>query len=468
MSESAVHQDRAAENLWQLCLKDRVARSLLEAVFDPKQRLLGRVLLLSPSDIFGEAAVRPKGTGLVILFRFTGFPYMSRGIKGLSLGFDCVTHYRQERPSQAAGAKSTLKEWMETNRREIQDLFVASVIETVRRNEPLRELACSADAITAVSVRRRIPSYDALDWSAMEVLPGVIEPLLKREPTRKAINRFTLNCTVLLQEVQPETLQERIIIESMRNFVGLLKARAVSENGWRNLFYNLMDRDLIRPATCMFLWCSRCPHGGFVMSASLTCGKLPPFCPSCGAIACAIAAYNPHGPLREAMSLKDGLLGAAIGWHLRRVRAPFRHAHSVNGTELDFIVGARQGSLLIEAKMFRAAPSLKQMARNVREALAQLLTHTKILEADGWDVRKRVSVVNLTNRELTSLRRSSFPLGTDAKCVISYERFPRWLRSNLALCSREDGQSIPPDRSNGDGEKSTSTGAEDLSIENPL
>jgi len=100
--------------------------------------------------------------------------------------------------------------------------------------------------------------------------------------------------------------------------VGLLRRRAISESAWRELLLRLIDRGLVAPSASMLLWCRRFPEDGFVASRPFALGTLPPFCPSCGDEAHAIASFMPDGGLLDAMNLKDGLLGAAIGWHLTR------------------------------------------------------------------------------------------------------------------------------------------------------
>jgi hypothetical protein len=425
------YNDPAAERLWQRCAKDKVVKELLEVVLSSDEQVPGRVLLLSPQELFGETVIRPPGSKLTFLFRLTELPYLSHSLKNLDSAFALAADSRHAEHAGADNAKQAIAEWAEVNRRGAQDLVVAALLETVRRNQPLLSLTAGADKVTALRVRQGIPDYGALDWQEIPALIQLAEPFLKAEKSRKAINRITLNCTALVQNVQPDIMQERLICWTAGHFVRLLNTRRVTQRAWRDLLFGLIDLGMVLPCTQMFLWCRRCPHGGFALSTTPSVGTLPPFCPSCGGRAHAVACYTPHGPLLDAMTLKDGLLGAAIGWHLKTSRITFWHALSVKGTEIDFAAKTSKGHLLIEAKMLHVLGSEKQIIRNLRDSLAQLTDHADLLRSEGWKLQEAICVVNLTERHLRSLQRVSPSIQPTANNLLSYERFPRWLRQKL-------------------------------------
>jgi len=140
-----------------------------------------------------------------------------------------------------------------------------------------------------------------------------------------------------------------------------------------------------------------------------------------------MAAYVPHGNLLDGMKLKDGLLGASVGWRLKKARILFWHGLSLKGTEMDFVTEMPQGKVLIECKMLSVSLPPKQLARNIRQSLKQLSAHATLLENESSKVYQAICLVNLTQDHLNSLRRSAFPLGPDLQNLMSYERFPRWL-----------------------------------------
>jgi hypothetical protein len=142
-----------------------------------------------------------------------------------------------------------------------------------------------------------------------------------------------------------------------------------------------------------------------------------------------MTSFAPARGFRDATLLKDGLLGAAIGWHLTRRRIRFHHAHSERGTETDFIAILPDGHLLIECKMLGLSTGAKQLARTLREAAKQLHDHAAVLQAEGWNIRSSACVVNLTDRNVSSLRGNGFLPAAAAEHLISYEEFRNWLRN---------------------------------------
>jgi len=145
-----------------------------------------------------------------------------------------------------------------------------------------------------------------------------------------------------------------------------------------------------------------------------------------------LACFAPTGAFDKAIKLKDGLLGAAIGWHLKKRGIPFSHEHCEEGTEMDFIAILRTGRLLIECKVLSVALPVKQLLRNVREAAKQLDEHASLLERRGGRLRASVCVVNLTEQNISSLSRDGCPMGIAENRVVSYERFSDWLRESVA------------------------------------
>ena len=417
-----------ADRLWRRCRYDADLRWLLEGVLTSRKPELGRTLLLSPVEFFGETQAR-VGPKLSLLFHLTGFPYLSGKIKELSGSLSRMMSERGVESQQSSDAKKAIADWAAANGRQAQDMFVAATLETVRRNGAMRALATSDQPVTPVRVAQEIPNYEALDWKPMEELIQLFEPFLARSRSKKPINRFTLNFTEHLRHFQPEIGQLDVIVRSAHHFVGLLQKRGVSEAAWRSLLLILIDRDLVAPYTSMFLWCRKFPQDGFVASASFALGALPPCCPSCGEYAHAMASLAPAGGFQGAMKLKDGLLGAAIGWHLKRRGIRFWHARCEKGTEMDFIPVVRDGHLLIECKILSVSVPARQLARNVREAVKQLDEHAALLEKEGWILHGAVCVVNLTYQDLASLRRDGFPTGNAENRLISYERFSEWLRA---------------------------------------
>jgi hypothetical protein len=257
----------------------------------------------------------------------------------------------------------------------------------------------------------------------------LFEPFLMRPRSKKPINRITLDFAALLRQAQPVISQLDIAFRSALHFSQLLKKRGVSEKAWQDVVMKLVGRELLLPFTPMYLWCKACPEDGFVASLPFSLCPLPPLCPGCGKLAHAIASYRPARGFDTAVRMKDGLLGAAIGWHLAKRKIRFRHSPVVNGTEMDFVVQDLRGSILVECKMLSVAPSDKQLTRTLRDAASQLAEHTEILEKFGSKVVGAVCVVNSGSLQLRRLS-TRIDAHFNLERIISYEEFASWLRSH--------------------------------------
>src|SRR5579863_5841052 len=121
-----------------------------------------------------------------------------------------------ERPHVASSGnvQRTIEEWKQANGREALDLLAAAILETVRKNPTLRQLAAAGEPITNVHIARQIAAYEGLDWTAMETLVQIFEPFLARPKSKKPINRLTLDFTFLLQQLQPAISQLDLALRS--------------------------------------------------------------------------------------------------------------------------------------------------------------------------------------------------------------------------------------------------------------
>lgn len=429
MAKVKLHNDPNAERLWKQCRNDADLKWLLEGVLSSRRPELGRILLISPVEFFGEVQSR-LGKKLRLRFRLAGFPYLLGKFGSLSKSWDRMIS-RGAKPQKLDTIENAIAEWAAGNAQQARNLVAAAIIETVRDNAVLRALVTSDEPVTPLQVARKLQNFEALNWKPMEQLIEVFEPFLARSRSQRAINQITLNLNTLLQYSQPEIIRQDVILRSASHFMKLLRNRGVNEAAWRNLLSGLIDRNFVAPNTPVFLWCREFPHDGYVASPSLVLGPLIPRCPSCGKDPYAMASFAPAGALQRATELKDGLLGAAIGWHLLKRGIPFLHSHCEEGTEMDFVPVVRKGRFLIECKVFSVLVSAKRLARSVREAVRQLDKHAAILETQGSKLRGSICVVNLTDRGLAKLRRDGFSFGIPENRVISYDRFTEWLRHEV-------------------------------------
>ena len=156
MASSKLHNDPDAARLWRRCRNDHSLRWLLEGVMSSRRPELGRILLLSPIEFFGQFQAR-LGPKLSLLFNLTGFPYLSGNLKETSKSLQRMMAGRAGESTQSGNAKKAMADWVAANGRQVQDLAVAAVLETARRNEPLQLLVKSDLPVTAVRVAQLVP-----------------------------------------------------------------------------------------------------------------------------------------------------------------------------------------------------------------------------------------------------------------------------------------------------------------------
>src|ERR1022692_3574225 len=149
MPQRAIHHDPDADRLWKRCRHDADLRWLLEGVLSSRSPEMGQILLLSPVEVFGEIQA-PMGRKLSLLFRLTGLPYLSGSVKELSQSLKRMMSGRRCESRQTADARRAIADWAAANGRQAQDRIVAAVLETVRRNAPMRALATSDQPVAPV------------------------------------------------------------------------------------------------------------------------------------------------------------------------------------------------------------------------------------------------------------------------------------------------------------------------------
>src|SRR5260370_462134 len=83
MTSGKLRNDKDADRIWRRCRNDADLRWLLDGVLTSRMPELGRMLLLSPVEFFGEVQTR-LGPKLSLKFHLAGLPYLSGNLKDLS------------------------------------------------------------------------------------------------------------------------------------------------------------------------------------------------------------------------------------------------------------------------------------------------------------------------------------------------------------------------------------------------
>jgi hypothetical protein len=369
-------------------------------------------------------------------FRARGFPYLSHRYDSLLASWQEHWIFLNEVLKQKQkNITKPIQQLQESTRPKLGDNLLLAVLATLQKNPVLLELAKRAEPVDINQLRQAVRDYSCVDFSALEsFFVDALPMFLQGSKARKAINRLTMNLDSLVHVGDPDGAKRLMAWATASRFVELLRARRVSETQWRSIVVGLADAELLEPSSSIYLWCRRCPEVGFTVPTILTKCDLPPFCPCCGRDAHAIAALVPAGALQDAFFALDGLLGVAVAWHLRKHDFHFEAAKQTGTTELDFLVKTRSGSILLECKMLHSLSA--NIAANLWSSRNQLRDHIKGLTEQGIKPYKAACIVNIPVRELRSLLQN---LSQEAAAefhniegeVISYERFPRWLESQL-------------------------------------
>jgi hypothetical protein len=84
------------------------------------------------------------GFGCLPRFQLTGLPYLSGNIKHLSQSLQQMAVGEDSHPLRSR-AQGAIAEWDEANGKQARDLVTAAVLETVRKNAVLRQLAATSN-----------------------------------------------------------------------------------------------------------------------------------------------------------------------------------------------------------------------------------------------------------------------------------------------------------------------------------
>jgi len=443
---SVMARNSSAEGIWRRCRRDATAARLFAAAL--KGPVESRILLVSPAELFPQLAVSSDGLHLPFMSR--GLPYLSHGFESIRRGMAALLYQHGvdplavQRRRRALQVTESLKEATEGDAR---DRLVMAGLQTIRINAPLRELVLGDEPISRPRLREAVKDYSGINCSPIEAAFQDFLPFPRGRRQRKAVGGVARSLDDLLGSFQIEPLKANLVCMSAAHFQKVLRMRGVSQADWRRLLFELTYRQLLIPSSLLYFWCTRCPEAGFVASFTPAYFADSPLCPLCGRVAQAMCTFAPAGYLREAMKLKDGMLGVAVGWFLRKHGFQFKHGLTIGGTELDFIVSGRRGCLLIECKMHHILKPEEHIRSQILASRTQLRTHIHVAQREGLQPKGAACVVNLGSHPLQkTLRR--LKAETDLAYqelraeVISYEDFADWFQ-RASAATRTDSKPKP-------------------------
>jgi hypothetical protein len=158
------------------------------------------------------------------------------------------------------------------------------------------------------------------------------------------------------------------------------------------------------------------------------------FCCKCGREVPYIAAFYSTGVLTQALELHDGMLAAALAWHLTQLGIAFDDGVKLPDVELDFVLKGNAGDSLMECKMNHVLCPDETIRSTLYKSRNQLRDHLQIAKRHGMTIRHAACVVNLTRQQLVPIMKTMEPeVDTEFARVrgqiLSYEDVAIWLNS---------------------------------------
>jgi len=198
-------------------------------------------------------------------------------------------------------------------------------------------------------------------------------------------------------------------LESKRIISDILKNSKATFQNYQKVIDLMFNLELIKNLETSF-WCPKCPESIVLKSKSKLGPKsLDLKCPKCNKKMSISSIYKLDDFLWKLISRKDGLLGIAIAWLLRRRGVEYTSPVFVKETEMDFLCNIHTGKVLLECKMHRAPPTVRSVRQKLVDDLKQLNDHVKKYEKEHDEKLSQSYIVynfdlsgyeNLVNEEI--------------------------------------------------------------------
>jgi hypothetical protein len=301
-------------------------------------------------------------------------------------------------------------------------------------DEPSRKRASSS-----VGVLGPLLSTKTRDAFALAILNTVsanpaeaFSALFQADKSRKPVQQLLIHIDALKDAVDLERFKAQVVDWLAAHFHALLQLRGVHHDDWAGLVQQLHDDRFLEHAGPLYFWCTQCEETGVFGTLQTSHLGMDLFCPKCGRRMFYIAAFHSAGALTQALELKDGVLAAALAWHLKQRDIDFDDGMKRPDSELDFVIRDGAGNHLIECKMNHLLGQEDALLGTLYKNRNQLRDHVLIAKNQGMAFSHAACVVNLTRQQLTPLLQKMEPdPDADFACVrgqiLSFEDAPGWL-----------------------------------------
>lgn len=440
MSSPAAEHDARSTNrasIRDLCIQarnDRRFALLLEACLtDPPT---SQVLLLHKTELFPRLEVPIEGS--TVTMAAGGLPFLShaprqirRSMKILAAKYAAHSPQSErvvEGQQQAESMQAAVSE-------PLQDAVALAILNTVSANPPLLELVKGPHPIDRPRLRRAVKDYSGIDWShAASLLGEAFSALWQADKSRKPAQQLLFHLDVLKDVIDLERFKAQIVEWLVTHFQRLLQIRGVSHEDWAEIVLRLHDDRFLEHAGPLYFWCVRCEETGIFGAIQTSLVGPPLFCCKCGREVPYMVAFYPTGALTQALELHDGMLAAALAWHLTQRKIAFDHSVKLPGTEMDFVLKGNAGDCLLECKMNHLLGPDEAIRSTLYRSRNQLRDHLQIAKGQGMPMTHAACIVNLTRQQLAPVLKTMEPEANAEFArvrgqILSYEDVATWLNA---------------------------------------
>lgn len=414
--------------------EDRRFAILLEACLtDP---VTSKVLLLQRTELFPRLEVPIEGSTVTIAAG--GLPFLSDAPKHIRRGLKIIAGkyaVHSPHPARMADAQQRVHTVETAVSEPIQDAFALAILNTVAANPALLGLVNGPRPIDRPQLRRAVRDYSGIDWSyAASPLRDAFSALWQADKSRKPVQQLLFHLDALKDVIDLEQFKAQIVDWLVGHFQRLLQIRGVSYEDWGGVVLRLHQDAFLEHAGPLYFWCVRCDETGVFGAIQTSLVDRPLFCCKCGRMVPYMAAFYSTGPLTQALELHDGVLAAALAWHLTWREIAFDDGVKLPDAELDFVLKGKAGDCLMECKMNHLLRPNDTIRGTLYQSRNQLRDHLLVAKGQGMTISRAACVVNLSRQQLVPLVKTMEP-EADAEFasvrgqILSYEDVAIWLNS---------------------------------------
>jgi hypothetical protein len=439
MSSSAdKHGTRANRaTIRDLCTQARQDRKfaiLLEACLADPQ--MSKVLLLHRTELFPRLEVPIEGSTVTIAAG--GLPFLSHAPKQIRRSLKILAAKyaaHSPHPVRMADTQQRVESVQTAVSEPLQDAFALAILNTVAANPALLELVNGPSPIDRAQLRRAVKDYSGIDWShAASLLGEAFSALWQADKSRKPVQQLLFHLDALKDVIDLERFKAQIVEWLVTHFQRLLQIRAVGHEDWVEIVLRLHEDRFLEHAGPLYFWCVRCEETGVFGAIQTSLIGRPLFCCKCGREVPYMAAFYSTGVLTQALELHDGMLAAALAWHLTQQGIAFDDGVKLPHAELDFVLKGNAGDCLMECKMNHLLGPDDTMRSTLYKSRNQLRDHLQIAKGQGMTISHAACIVNLTRQQLVPVIKTMEPEADTEFArvrgqVLSYEDMAAWLNS---------------------------------------